>query len=75
MIPLCYYALSFFRGRITRNTLALLFIALLLCSFVLAFSIGVKNFGQAFRHRAKILPLLVSFGIIAFGTHRRRRSR
>ena len=71
MIPLCYYSLSFFRGRLRRNSLALLFIALLLVSFVVAFSIGVKNFGQAFRHRAKILPLLVAFGIVAFKIHRR----
>jgi hypothetical protein len=66
MVPLCYYSLSFFRGRINRNALTLLFVALLLVSFVLAFSIGVKNFGQAFRHRAKIIPLLVAFGTVAF---------
>jgi hypothetical protein len=71
MIPLCYYSLSFFRGRINRNALALLFVALLLVSFVLAFSIGVKNFGQAFRHRAKIIPLLVAFGTVAFKFNRR----
>lgn len=74
MVPLCYFAVSFFRGRITRNSLALLFIAFLLVFFVLAFSFGVKNFGQAFRHRAKILPLLVAFGMVAFETHRRRQT-
>ena len=71
MIPLCYYSFSFFRDRLARNSLALLFIALLICTFVLAFSIGVKNFGQAFRHRAKIIPLLVAFGTVAFATRRR----
>ena len=71
MIPLCYYSVSFFRDRINRNTSVLLFIALLLATFVLAFSVGVKNFGQAFRHRAKIIPLLVAFGTVAFEFHRR----
>lgn len=71
MIPLCYYSVSFFRDRINRNTSVLLFIALLLVTFVLAFSVGVKNFGQAFRHRAKIIPLLVAFGTVAFEFHRR----
>jgi flagellar biogenesis protein FliO len=74
MIPLCYYSFSFFRGRITQNAFALLFIALLICAFVLAFSFGVKNFGQAFRHRAKILPLLVAVGMVAFETRRRRQT-
>jgi 4-amino-4-deoxy-L-arabinose transferase-like glycosyltransferase len=74
MIPLCYYSFSFFRGRITQNSFALLFIALLICAFVLAFSFGVKNFGQAFRHRAKILPLLVAVGMVAFETRRRRQT-
>mgnify|MGYP000627334892 CR=1 FL=1 len=72
MIPLCYYTLLFFRGYVDRESFALLFIALLVLSFVLAFSIGVKNFGQAFRHRAKILPLLVAFGTVAFAARRRR---
>ena len=71
MIPLCYYSVSFFRDRINRNASVLLFIALLLATFVLAFSVGVKNFGQAFRHRAKIIPLLVAFGTVAFEFHRR----
>ena len=71
MIPLCYYSVSFFRDRINRNASVLLFIALLLATFVLAFSVGVKNFGQAFRHRAKIIPLLVAFGAVAFEFHRR----
>ena len=71
MIPLCYYSVSFFRDRINRNASVLLFIALLLVTFVLAFSVGVKNFGQAFRHRAKIIPLLVAFGTVAFEFHRR----
>ena len=71
MIPLCYYSFSFFRGRINRSTLALLFVALLLIFFALIFSIGVKNFGQAFRHRAKIIPLLVAFGTAAFELHHR----
>ena len=71
MIPLCYYSVSFFRDRINRNTSVPLFIALLLVTFVLAFSVGVKNFGQAFRHRAKIIPLLVAFGTVAFEFHRR----
>ena len=74
MIPLCYYSVSFFRDRINRNTSVLLFIALLLATFVLAFSVGVKNFGQAFRHRAKIIPLLVAFGTVAFETRRRRQT-
>jgi hypothetical protein len=56
---------------VDREFFALLFIALLVLSFVLAFSFGVKNFGQAFRHRAKILPLLVAFGPVAFASHRR----
>ena len=72
MIPLCYYSLSFFRARINRNALALLFISLLIFSFVVTFSIGVKNFGQAFRHRAKIIPLLVSFAMIAFASRCRK---
>lgn len=71
MIPLCYYTLLFFRGYVDRESYALLFIALLVLSFVLAFSFGVKNFGQAFRHRAKILPLLVAFGTVAFTARRR----
>jgi hypothetical protein len=71
MIPLCYYSVSFFRSHVNRKALALLFIALLLVSFALAFSIGVKNFGQAFRHRAKIIPLLVAFGTVAFASRRR----
>jgi hypothetical protein len=71
MIPLCYYSVSFFRDRMNRNASVLLFIALLLATFVLAFSVGVKNFGQAFRHRAKIIPLLVAFGTVAFEFHRR----
>jgi len=66
MIPLCYYTVSFFQARLRRDTFALLFVAVLIMFFVLAFSIGVKNFGQAFRHRAKIIPLLVAFGMIAF---------
>lgn len=75
MIPLCYYSLSFFRSRINQNALALLFVALLLLFFVLAFSVGVKNFGQAFRHRAKIIPLLVALGTVAFEFHRRSRTK
>jgi hypothetical protein len=71
MIPLCYYTLLFFRGYVDRESFALLFIALLVLSFVLAFSFGVKNFGQAFRHRAKIIPLFVAFGTVAFASHRR----
>ena len=74
MIPLCYYSVSFFRDRINRNASVLLFIALLLATFVLAFSVGVKNFGQAFRHRAKIIPLLVAFGTVVFETRRRRQT-
>ena len=71
MIPLCYYTLLFFRGYLDRESFAMIFIALLLLSFVLAFSIGVKNFGQAFRHRAKIIPLLVTLGTVAFASRRR----
>lgn len=71
MVFAFYYASTFFVRRVSGGSSALLFVALFILLFIVVFSAAVKNFGQAFRHRAKILPLLVSFGVIAFEARRR----
>jgi len=74
MVFVFYYASAFFIEERRQRTYTLLYIALILIAFIVIFAIGVKNFGQAFRHRAKILPVLVAFGSVAFTTRRKGRS-
>ncbi|MCS4177382.1 hypothetical protein GGP96_002107 [Salinibacter ruber] len=67
---LTYNATFLFEAKGRRYGTSLIFIFLLVISFVIVFSIATNNFGQAFRHRAKILPLLISFGIIGYNSQR-----
>jgi hypothetical protein len=75
MVFAFYYTSAFFLQRTGDRSYALLFIGALLFFFVAVFAVGVKNFGQAFRHRAKILPVLVALGGVAFSAHHRIRGR
>jgi len=69
MVIVFYYTSVFFVQRTDQRSYVLLFIGASLFFFVAVFAVGVKNFGQAFRHRAKILPLLVALGTVAFSSH------
>jgi len=55
--------------NIMRNRNTLLFI-ILIAPVVVAFSIGVSNFGSAMRHRAKIASLIICL-VPFFGTHKK----
>jgi hypothetical protein len=65
---LTYNITYFFRSKVTSSNMSMIFISLFVFSFIVVFSIAVNNFGQAYRHRTKILPLLISFGMIGFAS-------
>lgn len=75
MVFAFYYTSAFFVQRTDERSYVLFFIGALLFFFVAVFAVGVKNFGQAFRHRAKILPVLMALGTVAFRAHYRIRGR
>jgi 4-amino-4-deoxy-L-arabinose transferase-like glycosyltransferase len=65
-----YNSVHFFSDRYRVSSASLFFILCLVISFVVVFSMATNNFGQAFRHRSKILPLLIAFGVSGYGTRR-----
>lgn len=70
LIFLTYNTVILFNSEFCRSNASILFLALLIVSFIIVFCMATNNFGQAFRHRSKIIPLLISFGIIGFSLRR-----
>ncbi|PTQ57311.1 MAG: hypothetical protein BSOLF_1862 [Candidatus Carbobacillus altaicus] len=61
--------------RVLKNNKRQLYIIVLLLSVVLAFAIATSNYGQAMRHRSKLLPIMFSTAAMTAYDVKQRRTR